>query len=781
MVKNIADVLDGQEPLCVWVDGPAGVGKTEVCKRVYAILKSRHSNFAMPYIDITGVSSLPAFFNAVAEGIKKPIPNHIGIDAAPNQLIEILKERRPTDTAFRTLYFDNWEDIWYGLSKQEEKDLLVNWMRTLLTNGFKLLVSSREVAPAVLSSHIFHVFPLDNAVTWTSALPKEKLNSLDSVKLFRSILVRDIIDTEWDSFVSLICQLEGHPLAIVLTATQAQCEISLNNLLHRWDKAKQDTVGIHKEHKNLEIALQVSWNAICSNQEAVMQWGLHYYSLKPIPEDVFLKLRGDCSEEAWQEGSRILMGANLTYATQNREAISMLLPLKKQFNRLSAADKEVREACLIRWAEYIKNLLLFANQRLSADRQIWHHKTIEFLPQIFCVIEQLMVCRTGLTNRYLDLISMKIRNYFQFSIQSLSLLKKLVDYYAKLNHPFLPYFLIDRGDLLSMLGDPDGAIAAYDSAEPLFRQERNNLGLANLLRSRGDLLSMLGHPNRAMAAYDEAESLFHQERDNLGLANLLRSRGDLLSMLGDSDGAMAAYDSAEPLFRQERDNLGLANLLISRGDLLSTLGDPNRAMVAYDNAEPLFRQERDNLGLANLLISRGELLSTLGDPNRAMAAYDSAEPLFRQERDNLGLANLLISRGNLLSMLGDLDGAMAAYDSAEPLFRHERDNLGLANLLRSRGDLLSMLGDSDGAMAAYDSAEPLFRQECNNWGMANLLKSRGDLLSKLDDLDGAMAAYDSAEPLFRHERNNLGLANLLKLRGDLLKLKKEFTQAYLIY
>ena len=70
----------------------------------------------------------------------------------------------------------------------------------------------------------------------------------------------------------------------------------------------------------------------------------------------------------------------------------------------------------------------------------------------------------------------------------------------------------------------DGAKEAYDRAESLYRKERDDLGLANVLQSRGDLLSCLDEVDGARELYDRAESLYIKERSQLGLANVQKAR-----------------------------------------------------------------------------------------------------------------------------------------------------------------------------------------------------------------------------------------------------------------
>ena len=624
IVNKIVNTICVQEGGCIWVDGPGGIGKTEICKAVYAKLKEKYPSLEMPYIDITGTTNLLSFFDAVARGAKIICPSDININDLPDYFLHKLEEKysgSSINMISRILYFDNWEDIWYGLVEQKEQNKLIQWIQKLLANNFRIIVSSREFSPTVLKSHTFHVMPLDYKKLESPALSKDDFNQLDSVKLFYNILGRDVVDSEWETFQSLIYQLEGHPLAIVLTATQAQREISIGSLMNRWYKAKQDAVGIDKKHTSLDTALKVSWDAIGTNPIAVLQWGLHYYSIEAIPQDVFQALCGDTTDEDWQEGLRVLIGANLVYITQDRQKIAMLLPLKKQFGQLTAGNQQIHEDCLILWARYIENLLDLSNQSLAKDRLIWHQRTVNFASQIFYVMEQFMEFGTSLTHQYLNNIVIKVRYYYQFFVQSVTLLEKLTAYYKKSDHlHILATVLVDYGDLLRRLGDVDGAKEAYDSAEPLYRQERANLGLANLLKSRGDLLSSLGDVDGAKEAYDSAEPLYRQERTNLGLANLLQSRGDLLCRLGDVDGAKEAYDSAEPLYRQERDNLGLANLLQSRGDLLSRLGDVDSIKEAYEhykNAEKLYR---DIHGFTGLIYTLSELYECCMILNRSIDA-----------------------------------------------------------------------------------------------------------------------------------------------------------------
>ncbi len=651
VVKEIAKILSEDEIYCVWVDGAAGIGKTETCKAVHSVLINKFSGLNMPYIDLTGITSLSGFFTSVAKGVNVQIPSSISLDKVPEYLLVCVKQFFSSESSNhlpRIIYFDNWEDIWYGLNDSGEKDILVQWMMNLHLSRIHTLISSREMTQAIPNSRSFHIDPLDKDIRDKSALSNDEFDRLDSVRLFMEILGREILPLEYQDFKQLICNLEGHPLSIVLTATQARSEINISNVLTHWERARQDTASMNRKHSNLEIALQMSWNTISINRNAVIQWGLEYYSLGEIPEFIFRELRGDSSEAEWNESLRVLLGANLVYVTQNRDAVAMLLPLKKQFSVLNK-DHAIDEICLTRWAEYIHKIINAANDWGSDEYLNMHYAVIDLMPQIYFLIEQCLAFESEQLHEHLSAIVLGLVNYYKFYIQSEDILKKLISFYEKKEDShILAAMLLQYGHLLSRFGDIDGAQEAYERAESLYIEERNDLGLANVLQFRGDLVRRLGDAGGAREAYERAEELYRKERDDLGLANVLLSRGDLLNRLGDVDGAQEAYERAEELYRKERDDLGLANVLLLRGALLRGLDQVDGAREAYDRAEELYRKERSDLGLANVLRSRGNLLSRIGEVDGAREFYDRAEELYIKERDELGLANVRQARDDLL-------------------------------------------------------------------------------------------------------------------------------------
>ncbi len=743
-------LLEEKKP--IFVTGTGGMGKTETCRGAAGRFCQRQTDFSFKEIALFGVKTAETLCGAVAETLGiSPLQNVGGLDHYLAYLeTEIQNNGFPGKYG---LYFDNWEDLWYGLSGEEEQRVKVlNWLRLLAEGGVPVLVSSRETPRKYDVSICFYPLPvLDRSKQYDRQLFE---------KIYREKGGR--LSLTGEMFEALLDKLDGHPLSIVLVATQASRKADWQAVLKDWTAAEKE--GVNPRHNRLDTALRVSWNEVCANSACADVWGIMALSLEELPLEWMLRLAdGEEEQGRWEEALAQMHDASLIDWSADG-MLHMIPPVKETFFLL-AQEEQIAES-FKRWTDYF--LELCGRTALAhPDRPRAHVQLLEQLPQALHVLSRLLDKPDFLAMA--GALARGLRNYYQFQAEmSVGVLEQMVSCTRGEGLAGLHAFACRcAGDLQGLLGNPDGAGKLYEAAERLYCKEQDDLGLAHVLKSRGDLQGRLGNLDSAGKLYEAAEGLYRKECDDLGLANVLQSRGDLQVRLGNPDGAGKLYEAAEGLYRKERNDLGLANVLQSRGNLQRRLGNLDGAEKLYEAAEGLYRKERDDLGMANVLQSRGDLQGRLGDPDGAGKLYEAAEGLYRKERDDLGLANALKSRGDLQGRLGNLDAAGKLYEAAEGLYRKERNNLGLANVLKSRGDLQGRLGDPDGAGKLYEAAEGLYRKVRDDLGLANVLKSRGDLQGRLGDLDGAGKLYEAAEGLYRKERADLGLANVLQSRGDL--------------
>ena len=624
IVQEIFGYMNDPDTPAVIVNGPAGIGKTEICKAVYWKLKSKISDFSMPFIDLAGFSA-----DDVIPSIAKAL-EIFREDVSPERLFEMLKSFLTGNKKTYYVYLDNFEAVW-NEAESKKADNISARLGTLTRLGLKLLISSQ--ASLTLGKKV-KVRELDSD-KHMETMSFEEILETDSGKLFVKTFGEKPKTYEQDSFITLMREIDGHPLSIILTATYCR-QRSINKVKNKWsaieatipDSAERET------HKSLMCALGLAWQQVSKSKAAVFIWALHTYSIYPLDDDILLELNEFAgkpfSEDDLTDGQDILRNYGLIDMTDDGKA-HMLLCIKKNLEHLDETGdvKSEIESAFSSWIKWCSTLLKRGDDRKDKEYIEYHNRALEWLPECFSLAEY---CLDKQKYDELRILLDDAHNYYQFDVvRSVPLLTRLtqeVPGESALQSSWYVYL----GDILRRTGNLEGALQAYYEAERLYRKENVNLGLANVLKSRGDLLSRTGNLEGALKAYDEAERLARQEHDDLGLANVLKSRGDLLSRTGKQEEALQAYDEAERLYRKENVNLGLANVLHSRGDLLSRTGKQEEALQAYYEAERLYRKENVDLGLANVLSSKGDLLMNSKNVSDAKICYEKALDLYRDEQ-----------------------------------------------------------------------------------------------------------------------------------------------------
>lgn len=585
VVAELCAHYSGPSPEPRWVTGVAGIGKTEVCREVLRQLSGNNPRFRMPMVDCTSAEIYLQFYAAVARGIGLEIPAHEAADPGAFLLRAI-----PGDCT--GVYFDNFEDIWRGVGTERRE--LVRWLLKLRDRGFALLFSTQDDLPPALGRRV-DLAALDGGAENAESVDEAEFWNMDSVKLF-TYIYGDVDRRELPHLRRLIRQMEGHPLAIVLTATQAREHLmGLRTLLDRWD-AVQEVYRGNERHTSLKNALALVWEEIKDDPAATFYWALHTTCVQPIPVEFHRWL---VPTPEMQEGMDRLRTGSLV--RRDAAGISMLLPIKMQLPLLMEDWERLRVHFLRYWAAALSKLLNLANDDPNPDSLQAHQLAVELMPQVCHVLDAL--AEQG--EKGIDSLCWLLdaaRNHYSYYPSSCDTLKRLAEHPALENRPEdygIAYAML--GDLLGKLGDQNGSKAALEQAEGQFQKAGNDMGLAHTLLTKAELLrSMEDYPG-SNTTLDQAEKLYRELENDLGLANVSRNRGDLLLLQEDYKGAEMAYAEAEKRYRDLKDSLGLANTLQSRSILFVKRREFGEALKLLGEAYPLYLELLDLSGQASCL------------------------------------------------------------------------------------------------------------------------------------------------------------------------------------
>lgn len=569
VIAQLYEHYSGANPEPRWVTGVAGIGKTEVCKAVIRQLEKEKGR-SMPMVDCTNADRYSKFYDAVARGLGLDIPPQEAADPA-DYLLGVIPEQ------VDGVYFDNFEDIWRGVA--DDRDKLGRWLMDLRGSGVALLFSSQDGPDSRQLGRKISLEELDKGVNIDKLSDAEFLK-LDSVKLFTNIY-GDVEPEELGDFRKLIRQMEGHPLAIVLTANQASQKLmGITTLLGRWDAVQRVYTG-NPKHTSLKNALALVWEEIKDDLDAVFCWGLHATCVQPIPVEFHPWLIDRPELEAGMD--RLQTGSLVRRVDRH---ITMFLPVKQQLPLLEEKWKEMHPSLLQYWAKALSKLLDRANDGSNPNRLEAHRLAVELMPQVCHVLDGLADEGEERSDALCALLDSS-RNHFMYHLTSKDTLKHLVGHSSQ-DIRALAYK--DLGDVLGQQGELSGAREALEQAAVQYEKAGNSQGLANALLSKADLLRSMGDYDGAAAALDRAEKLYSDVGDHLGLANILFIRGSVLLCQNKYREAEDAFKGAEEKYRVLNSSLGLANVLKSRGFMLFAQKEYEKALRPLWEAYDLFRE-----------------------------------------------------------------------------------------------------------------------------------------------------------------------------------------------
>ena len=569
VIAQLFEHYSGANPEPRWVTGVAGIGKTEVCKAVIRQLE-KEKGHSMPMVDCTNADRYSKFYDAVARGLGLDIPPQEAADPADYLLGVIPK-------LVDGVYFDNFEDIWRGVA--DDRDKLGRWLMDLRGSGVALLFSSQDGPDSRQLGRKISLEELDKGVNIDKLSDAEFLK-LDSVKLFTNIY-GDVEPEELGDFRKLIRQMDGHPLAIVLTANQAsQNLMGMRTLLGRWDAVQRVYTG-NLKHTSLKNALALVWEEIKDDLDAVFCWGLHATCVQPIPVEFHPWLIDRPELEAGMD--RLQTGSLVRRVDRH---ITMFLPVKKQLPLLEEKWKEMYPFLLQYWSASLAELLKQANDNSNPDQLKAHRLAVELMPQVCHVLDGLAEEGEERSDVLRTLLS-SARNHFKYYLTSGDTLKHLVGHSSQDICGFSYKYL---GDVLRFQGELSGAREALEQAVVQCEKAGDALVVADALVSKAELLRGMKDYDGAAATLDRAEKLYSDGGNDLGLANILFIRSEVLRCQNKYKDAENACMEAEAKYRELNASLGLANVLKSRGFILFDQGEYEKALKPLEEAYDIYRE-----------------------------------------------------------------------------------------------------------------------------------------------------------------------------------------------
>ncbi len=591
----------------VTITGVGGIGKTVLAIEVARWFCSRsHFPDGVYYIDLRQTDTV--------EGTVDVVGAALGVQLSElKDVISHLRERTCL------LLLDNAEDILW-----QDEDAMQDFIDSILkfTPNTKLLITSQRPVGGNLyePERIYRI---------------HSLGKDDAAFLFLATAKRRMLKEEWesDTFYSLVEQLGGHPLSIVLTACQLVPGIVFEDLMERITAYKAKAITVKSitdkdvEHgESLVVSLASAYDTLSENARTL--FGI--LSLLPAgaQEGMLTDIFGDT---AWEH----VLELNETSLVEIRERRAILLPPVRLF-ALSVATEEIRQFYGPKIVEAMKEYArkLYDNHSTENAKEYRLYFTVDE-PNLRSVID--LPCAPPQTKEECSTLGLLgPRLIFLYSLHErwkeakevgekiLSNLRRLHDQLGEADT------VLVLGVVAARQGESEEARSNYEAALKIYQQTGYRRGEANTLWELGNLLTLLGDFEETRSEYEKALEIYQSLDEKLGEANIFMHLGSLLMLLGNFEEARSKCEKALEIYQSIGEKMGEANTFKELGDLAVQTGKFEEAQSMYGKALKIYQHIEDKEGEASTLIRLSQWAVLTGRLEYAEKNLDSGFTICRE-------------------------------------------------------------------------------------------------------------------------------------------------------
>jgi len=395
-------------------------------------------------------------------------------------------------------------------------------------------------------------------------------------------------------------EIDGHPLSIVLAATQAKHLPTIEMLYQTWTSIQLDLGD--KGHESLLIALKITWNHIAIYEEGIILWGILalFHEDFPMAFSKYLPV-----ESATLNHALFILHENsiIEYTSQN-EYVNILMSIKEQWNLLDATNK------------YTKICYHKLFSMLDEVAQVITNPWTE--PEMYELVSKLTSPILSLLQKYrvlspnsdLILTSARFHNIYKFDItRSIPYLKNIL---SISNEGELTAYLSENiGKLYFLSGEYQQMSQYYNQAENMYIKCQNILGIVYIKKERGEMFHNQGRYECALELFKSAKQLIwdnpqRTEIDKVIMPHILKAEAHAYRELGTKEKCEKYYTLSEKryiyamkLYQLSNLKSGLAYTQKGLGDLYILQGKPEAAIIQYEDALSYFEKVKEPLGLGN--------------------------------------------------------------------------------------------------------------------------------------------------------------------------------------
>ncbi len=724
-VEERAWVLDSlRRNRLTTLTGVGGLGKTQI-----ALAIAEHVAVRRFYRD--GVVEVGIDTLADPDDLLLRVASSLGLDAAPNRVVEALEDREAL------VVLDNAESFFsYPAGDAPRRARAALRQAVERCSGLRWLATSREELGLAPWESSRRIGPL--ALEEARTLFVQTATACSPVGLGTS-----------DDLASILRFADGYPLALVLLARHLAVR-SLADLKQSMERGGSPMAEFIERGEpagrsnSVTACLDLTYEYLHSRGDAESQAALRLLAaVASFPTGLDSEvLRLIVGSETASKGSR---DAALLMESRGRR-LRLLEPVREYLRpKIANVDREgVFRAAIPAYAALLSGL---TKAGLSAEALASSRLEAPNVLALLVAARMVAGAESGPLVREIPGFAQFVR-IAGIPQEGRSILTRTIELPEVSNGPLHAQCMECLGHAHRALSELPQARSRYEEALPIYKAIGARLGEANSLQSVGDVHRDLSELPEARGRYEEALPIYKAIGDRLGEANCIQGLGHVHRAFSELPQARRHYEEAIPIYKAIGDRLGEGNCIWSLGDVHREVSELPQARGRYEQALPIYKAIGDRHGEANCIKSLGDVHLALSELPQARGRYEEALTIYKAIGNRLGEANCIQCLGDVHRAVSELSQVRGRYEEALLIYKAIGDRLGEANCIKSLGDVHRALPELPQARGRYEEALPIFKAIGDRLGEAACLVGVGTILAESGDLATARSMYGRAGSIY---------------------------------
>lgn len=249
---------------------------------------------------------------------------------------------------------------------------------------------------------------------------------------------------------------------------------------------------------------------------------------------------------------------------------------------------------------------------------------------------------------------------------------------------------------------PDSAFLLLRKLLAAAEEGKDVLTTGACLLQMGQICFNEGHYAQSLDFYQKAEKIFRNEQQNLLLAEVLNNKGLLYYYNKQNDWAWKHYRQALGLYLKATDKAGIAETYGNLGHLFEKRGQYDSAAFYQNKALSEYKIAGNRYGTAKIYENLGSIYEDLSKYDSAYHCFDKARVLYEAEHNEVASIEVINNLGDVLRKTGKYQEAMKQTRKALALAEKTHNLYQMGSAYRDIAKTFRLLNQLD---SAYDYLE----------------------------------------------------------------------------